>query len=390
MAKSKYFSGLTKNTFLLTFTSLFADISTEMLYPVLPIFLTQVLGAGGAVVGIVEGVAVAMQNIIQGASGAFSDKIRKRKPIAIFGYTLAALSKPFIGLSTSWWGVFAARSIDRLGSGIRSAPRDALVANSADEKSRGKAFGLEGIGDNLGAFLGPLLAVLLLFYFNVNIRNIFYYALIPGLLAVIMVLFVKEKGDGFSAKSKLSVSLFKFPPQYWKYLGVIAVFGIGNISSSFMILQTKNIGIPLIGTILIYALFNLVAALISYPAGALTDKLGRKGILFASFVLFFISLMGFASTKNFVVISAMFVLFGLYMGMFRAVGKAYASDFAPSEFRASAVGWYNTVVGFSGLVASILAGQIYDRIGHATVFATAAIFVFIGGALLATLRPQKV
>lgn len=390
MAKGKYFSGLTKNTFLLTFTSLFADISTEMLYPVLPIFLTQVLGAGGAVVGIVEGVAVAMQNIIQGVSGAFSDKLRKRKPVAIFGYTLAALSKPFIGLSTSWWGVFGARSVDRLGSGIRSAPRDALVANSADEKSRGKAFGLEGIGDNLGAFLGPLLAVLLLFYFNVNIRHIFYYALIPGLLAVIMVLFVKEKPDGFSAKSKLDVSLFKFPAQYWKYLAVIGIFDIGNISSSFMILQTKNIGIPLIGTILIYALFNLVAALISYPAGVLTDKFGRKGVLLASFVLFFVSLMGFAATKSFFVISLMFVLFGLYMGIFRAAGKAYASDFAPRELRASAVGWYNTVVGFSGLIASVLAGQIYDRIGHATVFATAAIFVFLGGVFLTTLRPKKI
>ncbi|HJY98594.1 MAG TPA: MFS transporter [Patescibacteria group bacterium] len=389
MIFKKHFSGLTKNTFLLTFTSLFADISTEMLYPILPIFLTQVLGAGGAVVGIVEGVAVAVQNIIQGASGALSDKMRKRKPIALFGYLLAALSKPFIGLSTSWWGVFAARSVDRLGTGIRSAPRDAMIANSADEKSRGRAFGLEGIGDNLGAFLGPLLAVALLSYFNVSIRNIFFFALIPGFLAVFMMLFVKEKADDLKAKSKLNVSLFKFPAQYWKYLAVIGVFGIGNISSSFMILQTRNIGIPLTGTILIYALFNLVAAFISYPAGALTDKMGRKGVLLFSFVLFFISLMGFASTKNFAVISLMFVLFGLYMGIFRAAGKAYASDFAPKEFRASAVGWYNTTVGFSGLIASILAGQIYDRIGHATVFATAAIFVFVGGALLLTLRQKR-
>jgi MFS family permease len=388
MAK-KYFSGLTKNTFLLTFTSLFADISTEMLYPVLPIFLTQVLGAGGAVVGIVEGTAVAMQNIIQGISGALSDKLQKRKPIAIFGYALAAVSKPFIGLSTSWWGVFAARSVDRLGSGTRSAPRDALIANSADDKSRGKAFGLEGIGDNLGAFLGPIIAVVLLFYFKVNIRSIFYLAIIPGLLALLMILFVKEKKDGFSAKAKLDIKLFKFPPSYWKYLGITAVFGLGNISSSFMILQTKNIGIPLIGTILIYAVFNLVAALVSYPSGFLSDKLGRKNVLIFAFVAFLISLMGFAVTKSVLIIALLFALYGVYQGIFRAVGKAYASDFAPDDLRAGAVGWYNTVIGLSGLVASILAGQIYDRIGHATVFATAAIFVFLGIFSLQFLLSEK-
>lgn len=377
MAK-KYFAGLTKNTFLLTFTSLFADISTEMLYPVLPIFLTTVLGAGGSVVGIVEGVAVAMQNIIQGASGAMSDKFQKRKPIAIFGYLLAALSKPFIGLSTSWWGVFGARSVDRLGSGIRSAPRDAMIAGSADEAHRGKAFGLEGIGDNLGAFLGPLLAIVLLFYFNVPIRNIFYIAIIPGLLAVIMVLFVKEKRAGFSAKAKLDANLFKFPMSYWKYLGITAVFGIGNISSSFMILQTKNIGVPLIGTILIYALYNLVAALVSYPSGFLSDKFGRKNILLFSFILFAVTLMGFAVTKSFIVVAVLFALYGIFQGIFRAVGKAYASDFAPQSLRAGAIGWYNTVVGVSGLIASVMAGQIYDRIGHATVFATALIFAVVG------------
>ncbi len=382
LVKNKHFKGLTRNTFLLTFTSLFADISTEMLYPILPIFLTQVLGVGGAVVGIVEGTAIAMQNIIQGISGALSDKLQKRKPIAVFGYTLAALSKPFIGLSTSWWGVFAARSVDRLGSGIRSAPRDALVANSADEKNRGKAFGLEGIGDNLGAFLGPLLAVLLLFYFKVDIREIFYLAIIPGLLAVFMVFLVKEKPDGFKAKSKLDVNLFKFPKPYLKYLAIIGFFGIGNVSSSFMILQTRNIGVPLFGTILIYALFNLVAAVVSYPAGILSDKLGRKNVLLTSFLLFFVSLLGFSVSKNFVVITFLFMLYGAYTGIFRAAGKAMASDFVDGRLRASAVGWFNTVVGISGLVASVAAGQVYDKVGHPMVFATAAIFVFFGTVAL--------
>ena len=390
MSEKKYFSGLTKNTFLLTFTSLFADIATEMLYPVLPVFLTQYLGDGGAIVGIIEGVATAMQNIVQGFSGSISDKLQKRKLVAVVGYLIAAVSKPFIGFSSTWTQVLAARSSDRLGTGIRSAPRDGLIANSVDEGNRGKAFGLEGIGDNIGAFFGPLLAVALLFYFNVGIRSIFYLSIIPGLLAVIAVLLVKEKSGSFTSKAKLDVNVFKFPKNYWKYLGVIGLFGIGNISSSFMILETKNIGISLIGTILIYAFYNLAAALISYPSGVWADKFGRKSVLLSGFILFLVSLIGFALTRNFLIITISFLLFGLYSGIFRTSGKAFASDFAPKELRASAVGWFNTVVGISGLFASILAGQIYDKVGHFAVFGVAAVFVFAGSLLLLTLKPQKI
>ena len=386
----KYFSGLSRDTFLLTFTSLFADIATEMLYPILPIFLTQYLGDGGAIVGIIEGVATAMQNVVQGVSGAVSDKIQKRKTVAIVGYLIAAVSKPFIGLSATWTQVLVARSSDRLGTGIRSAPRDGLIANSVENNNRGRAFGLEGIGDNIGAFFGPLIAIALLYYFNVGIRSIFYLSIIPGLLAVVAVLMVKEKAGNFTSKSKLDINVFKFPKSYWKYLAVIAVFGIGNISSSFMILETKNIGVPLIGTILIYAFYNLAAALISYPAGVWADKFGRKYVLLTSFLLFLVSLIGFALTHNFWIITISFLLFGVYMGIFRTSGKAFASDFSPKELQASAVGWFNTVVGLSGLAASIIAGQIYDKVGHSAVFAVAAVFVFLGAMFLLFLRPQKI
>lgn len=378
----KYFAGLTRNTFLLTFTSLFADISTEMLYPILPIFLTQYMGVGGGVVGLIEGVATATQNIQQGFAGYLSDKFRNHKLLAIAGYSLAALSKPFIGIASIWQGVFAARVVDRFGTGTRSAPRDALVAASADEAHRGKAFGLEGIGDNLGAFLGPLLAILLLFYFKIPIRNIFYLAVIPGLIAVVMVFFVKEKNVDFKSKYKLDINFSKFPKSYWKYLGITAVFGIGNISSSFMILQTRNIGIPLIGTILIYAVFNLVAATVSFPSGTLSDKFGRKNILLISFLIFVIVLIGFTKSKSFLIIGILFALYGAFQGIFRAVGKAFAADFVAQPVRASAIGLYNGVVGITGLIASVTAGQVYDRIGHATVFATALIFAVVGSFLL--------
>src|ERR1700758_4901145 len=184
----RYFAGLSRTTFLFTFASLFSDISTEMLYPVLPVFLTQTLGAGGSIVGLIDGFAQATQNIVQGFSGALSDRLQRRKPLALFGYALAAWAKPSMGAATMWQGLFAARLLDRLGAGTRSAPRDALIAASVDEANRGRAFGLEGLGDNAGAFLGPLVTLFLLSAFQIGIRWVFYLAIIPGLLAFCMVL----------------------------------------------------------------------------------------------------------------------------------------------------------------------------------------------------------
>jgi MFS family permease len=204
---------------------------------------------------------------VQGFSGALSDKLQRRKPVAIFGYLLAAIAKPLMGLATVWPALFGARLLDRVGAGTRSAPRDALIASSVDEENRGRAFGLEGVGDNAGAFLGPLLAALLLYAVHVDLRMIFYLAVIPGLLALLMIVLVRERRVPFSAKSKIDISLGRFPNAYWRYLLATALFEIGNSSNSFLILRTQDIGASLEATILIYAGFNLVAALISYPVG---------------------------------------------------------------------------------------------------------------------------
>jgi MFS family permease len=372
------FTGLSRNTFLLAFASFFADISTEMLYPVLPVFLTQTLNASGSIVGLVDGFAQATQNIVQGFSGALSDKLQKRKPVALVGYFLAALGKPLMGLSTVWQGVFGARLLDRLGSGIRSSPRDALIASSVEERDRGRAFGLEGVGDNAGAFVGPLLAVLLLYSFGVGIRTIFYVALVPGLLAFLMVLLVSERSISVASKSKIDISLWQFPKEYWKYLLATALFGIGNSTNAFLILQTQAIGVSLEMTILIYAAFNLVAALISYPASALSDLWGRRNILLASYVVFLVAYLGFAVTRNVFLIGTLFVVYGLYQGVFRAVGKALASDLVPEQIRASGIGWYNSTVGILQLVSSLVAGLLWDQIGHAAVFYFGAVFAVVG------------
>ncbi len=292
-------------------------------------------------------------------------------------------------MAGAWPLVLGARFMDRFGSGTRSAPRDALIAASTDEKNRGKAFGLEGAGDNLGAFIGPLIAVALLFIIKVKLRTVFYLAVIPGALAVLMILAIKEKKVNFQSKIKIDLNYRQFPTAYRKYLLVTALFGIGNSSNAFLILQTKYLGVSFENTILIYATFNLVAALISYPSGRLSDTLGRKNILLISFIIFTITYTGFAFTKNVWLTGALFCLYGLYQGIFRSVGKAIAADFVPEHLRASGIGWYATTIGVTGLVASIVAGQLWDKAGHPAVFIFGAAFAFVGIVSLLIFIPNK-
>lgn len=386
-SRPNYFAGLTRNTFLLAAGSFFADISTEMLYPILPIFLTQTLRANGSIVGLIEGAAQATQNIVQGISGSLSDRLNRHKAIAMAGFVAAALAKPLMGLATAWEGVLGARLLDRVGTGTRSAPRDALVAESVDEKDRGRAFGLEGFGDNAGAFVGPLMALVLLFWWQIRIRTVFYLAVIPGLLAFAMVTLVRERPAMVAAKTKIDVGQKEFPAAYWKYLLITTIFGIGNSSNAFLILQTRDIGASLPVTILIYAAFNLVAALISYPAGSLSDRWGRKTLLLTAYVIFLVTYLAFALTHSVAVIGLAFAGYGLFQGMFRAVGKAFATDFAPSGLRASAVGWYNTVVGLLGLFASVVAGLLWDRFGHEAVFFYGAASAAAGCIALVAMLP---
>ena len=388
-ARRRAFSGLSRDTWLLSFASLFSDISTEMLYPVLPTFLTRDLHAGGTIVGLVEGIAQGAQNIIQGFSGTLSDKLQRRKPIALAGYALSALAKPLIGLAATWPVAFGARTLDRLGDGSRSAPRDALVAASADEANRGKAFGLEGAGDNAGAFLGPLIALALLTFCGIALRSIFYLAIIPGLLALLLVLLVRERPVSYAAKAKIDVGVDRIPRLYRRYLAATALFGLGNSSNAFLILQTQALGASLQATILIYAGFNLVAALVSYPAGALSDRLGRRNLLLLAFAIFIATYLGFALATNLILIASLFVLYGAYQGIFRAAGKALASDFVPAAFRAGGIGWYNATVGVTGLLASTAAGLLWDRVGHGALFLLGAGFAAAGSFALVLLVPNS-
>lgn len=388
--QSLFRRGLNRNTLLLSLASLLGDVSTEMLYPVLPLFLTQTLGAGGSVVGLVEGIASATQNVMQGVAGTLSDRYGRRKPFALAGYLLAALAKPLIGVASVWQGALGGRFLDRVGAGLRSAPRDALIAASVEEADRGKAFGLESAGDNAGAFLGPLLAILLLIVLGLDIRWIFYLAVIPGLLAVLMIAFVREPaGAAVAARSRLELRPARLPRDYWKFLAAAAVFGIGNSSSAFLILAISAAGAPLLTTILIYAGFNLVAALVSYPAGLLSDRIGRRDILLVAFGIFIVTYLGFALSGSLVVIGGLFVAYGLFQGMFRTAGKALAGSLAPEPVRASGLGLYSAAVGLSGLVAGLAGGWLWDHAGHASVFLFGAASAVAGSLALVVLVPRR-
>jgi MFS family permease len=383
------FAGLSASTFFLALGSLFADVSSEMLYPVLPLFLTQELGATMGQVGVIEGIAQAIQNVVQGLSGAVSDKLERRKPVALAGYLLAALAKPLIGMAGSWTGVLGARALDRLGAGTRSAPRDALVAASVADADRGKAFGLEGLGDNLGACLGPLLTITLLGAAHVSLRSIFLVSLVPGLLAAATLLFVRESRSAPPAKAKLDLEVTRLPGNYWKVLVATALFGIGNSSNSFLVVRTKALGASLTVTIVIYAAFNLVAALASYPAGHLSDRFGRKKVLLVAFVVFLLVYAGFALTSNLAIIGFLFVLYGVYQGAFRVAGKALATDFVPPELRATGVGWYTATIGVTGLFASVVGGQLWTHVGPAATFVFGAASALTGSLALSFLVPSS-
>lgn len=384
----KYFSGLGRNIFLLTLASFFADIASEMLYPLFPIFITETLKASGSILGVIEGIAQATQYCIQGLSGYLSDKLQKRKTIALIGYTLSALSKPFIGAAGVWPIALAVRFSDRLGVGTRSAPRDALISASVDPAKKGKAFGFEGIGDNMGAFIGPLITIVLFFWLAFGIRTIFYLTIIPGILSVLMIFFVKETKDTAKSRAKKSVHWRHLPIIYWKYLLVTAVFCISNSSNTFLILQTKEKGCSLEMTITLYALLNLAAACISLPSGSLSDKFGRKPLLLIAFVIFLISYSGFAFASNILLIEILFVVYGLFQGIFKSVGKSFVADLIPEQMQASGIGWYSATVGLSQLIASIVGGLLWDGVGHSAVFLYGAIVSVFGIISLAFLIPN--
>lgn len=352
--------------------SFFADVASEMLYPVTPIFLTSVLGASMVSVGLIEGIAESIASLLKTYSGNWSDSLKKRKPFIIIGYLLGAISKPLIGMSNSWIGVLTSRALDRTGKGIRSAPRDALIADVVDEGSRGIAFGWHRAMDSLGATVGPLVAILLLSVFFVDLRSLYFWAIIPGLLSVLILFTLNEKT---TVEKRIPIrwinpfcSWNELNSDFKKYLFGWSAFTIANSSDVFLIMKAKSSGLSTQMTILLYCAYNLTYALSSPFLGKLSDHNNRRKLLIAGLGIFSLVYFGFSLAFSPWHFWLLFLSYGLYMGATDGVGKALIVDLSPKNLRGTALGITGTITGFTTIFASTFAGFLWDRFGPRYVF----------------------
>jgi MFS family permease len=378
---SSQIAGLSRSAIIIGFVSLLSDISGEMIYPILPVFLTQTLHAPATVLGLVEGIAVGASTAIGGLSGWLSDRLGRRKPVAFFGYALTAATRPFIAAAKDWPVVLGARFAERFGKGIRNAPRDALLAESVSENVRGRAFGFERAMDSGGAVIGPLVALLLVGFFGLGPRSIFLISGLPAALAAVLILTVREPtSDKAGGRTKVRFSLRGTTPEFKRLLMVTAVFGVANSANAFLILRSEQLGQSRTVTILAYALYNAVASLAAIPAGTASDRFGRRNILIVGFIVYALSYAGFGGANAGWMVWPLFAMYGLFPALTDGVGKAMAVDSAGTAGRATAIGIYSMVVGLTAIGASYIGGWFWDHVDPSATF-----YVGSGLAALATL-----
>lgn len=353
-----------------------------MIYPLLPIFLSSVLGASKAFIGLIEGIAETTASILKVFSGWFSDRIRKRKLFILFGYTLSAISKPLIGLSRFPVHVLILRFFDRVGKGVRTAPRDALVADSSSEKIRGKSFGYHRAMDTAGAVVGPLTAFLLLPPLKEDYRKLFFLTLIPGLVAVFLIIFfIKEQRRKETVKKTVSWRR-ELPPRFFVFLFSIVIFTLGNSSDAFLILRANLAGISSYVIPILWLLFNLVYAVFATPFGILSDKIGRKKLITAGLGVYSLVYAGFAFAETRWQIWALFLTYGLYYAMVEGGLRAFVADIVGSERKATAYGIYHTAVGIAALPASLVFGVLWQSFGYHVPFLAGAFLSFLALIIL--------
>lgn len=374
-----------KNVFTLGLVSLFTDISSQMIYPLLPIFLSSVLGVGTAFIGLLEGIAESTASILKVFSGWYSDKLKKRKPIIFSGYSLSTIGKPFLYLATAGWHVLIVRFIDRVGKGIRTSPRDALVADSSLPEQRGKAFGIQRAMDRIGAFLGPLVAFAILPVLNNNLRLVFLLAFFPALVAVfIIVFFLKEKVHAQdSSKEIKSISLKHFSKDFKLFVLILAIFTLGNSSDAFLVLRAKDLGVKIVFIPILWLMYNFVSSVSSVPLGHFSDRIGRRKTTLLGFFTYGVVYLGFAFSNTQSLIWIFMALYGVYYGLSEGVLRAYVADLIDNKsVLASAYGIYHTVVGLCMFPASLIMGILWQQYSPAVAFGFGSSLALISAVLL--------
>jgi MFS family permease len=375
MKGERRFFGFGKNVFVAGLVSFFMDVSSEMIYPLVPLFLANVLGVNKSVIGLIEGIAESTASLLKVFSGWFSDRIGNRKWLMAAGYGISTLSRPIVALATGWHHVMGSRFIDRFGKGIRTAPRDAIIAESSEKTHLGRAFGFHRSMDTMGAVVGPALAFFLLGLFSNNYRWVFWLSMIPGAIAVLLiVLFITEKKKAslpHSERPKLTLKHFDWRFKF--FVAIATLFAAGNSSDVFLILRAQQIGVPTVMIPLVYLVFNLVYSLSSIPAGIAADRFGRKRVILLGFLLFAILYYGFAVAGDARAIWVLFAFYGLFMGLTEGIQKAFLATIIPQDFKATAFGVFNTAVGIAAFPASLIGGWLWDHISPSATFYFGAI-----------------
>jgi MFS family permease len=378
-------SRLPRSVVLLGFTSLFTDIGTEMIFPLLPVFLTETLRAGPAYLGLVEGAADTVSSLMKLASGALADTLPRRKPLVLFGYALASAARPFVALATHPWHVLTVRVTDRIGKGIRSSPRDALIADAAGDRA-GRAFGFHQAMDNVGAVVGPLLATGLV-ALHLSIRQVFWIAAIPGGIATALVALVRERvvpsrsGAGTRpANSDATRPLAN--RRLVLYLSILAVFSLSNSSDAFLLLRAHSLGLSTAEVPILWSALNLSKVVWAYVGGHLADRLPRARLIAGGWVVYALVYAGLAAATAAWQVWALFVAYGVFYGLTEPVEKALVKDLARADQRGRAYGAYNFVVGITALPAGLLTGALWHTFGPAIALGTGAALASIAGAML--------
>ncbi len=379
---------LPRNVWAVGLTSLFMDISSEMVINILPLFLSNVLGIKTNIIGLIEGLAEATASILKLFSGWLSDKLGKRKWLAVVGYGLSAVSKPFFYIANSWELIAGVRWTDRVGKGIRTAPRDALVADSVTKETRGLAFGFHRAMDTAGAMLGIVIAVVVVWLAQKNtldltkstFQTVVLVSLLPAFLAVLsLVLGAKDvpvKGQRLAPK----FSLRGMGKPFIIFLIIVSIFTLGNSSDAFLVLRAQNLGVTVTGILIMLAMFNLIYSLISTPAGSLSDRIGRRRLIIGGWLVYAAIYLGFAFAQAAWQIWVLYVAYGLYYGMAYGSANALVADLAPEQLRGTAYGTYNAIIGILAFPASFIAGSLWQGLGSWQGFGPSAPF-FFGGTL---------
>ena len=372
----------------LGWVSFLNDAASEMIYPLLPDFVTRVLGAGPAALGLIEGVAEATASLAKVAAGWWSDRVRRRKPFVVAGYAIAAVARPLTGVATSWAQILAIRFSDRLGKGLRTPPRDALLADLAPSHSRGKAFGLQRAMDNAGALVGPILAALLLRFWITEERTVFLLALVPGALAVLLLAArIPEKKGGTVEPAAPPDPSPRLSRPLWTAIAIFSLFTLANSTDAFLLLRARDCGIPVWQLPLLWAFFNGAKAAVGVPGGALSDRIGRIPTIAIGWLIYTLSYAGFAFVSEPLQAWALFGFYALFFAATEGAERALIADLAGGRMRGRAFGTFHACVGLAALPASILFGLWWKLFGPRTAFligaaislaATAALFLFQG------------